>query len=130
MEKKAIVIGAGISGLCAAIELKKSGFNVTVVEKRERAGGVIGTTARDGFRAESGSNTVMVNSQKTLDFLMEIGLKDKIVNSSPAAKKRFFARYGKPQAVPMGPLQLLTTRLFSFAGKLRMLFELFIIPPS
>lgn len=130
MEKKAIVIGAGISGLCAAIELKKSGFNVTVVEKRERAGGVIGTTARDGFRAESGSNTVMVNSQKTLDFLMEIGLKDKIVNSSPAAKKRFFARYGKPQAVPMGPLQLLTTRLFSFAGKLRMLCEPFIKPPS
>ena len=37
---------------------------------------------------------VMVNSQKTLDFLMEIGLKDKIVNSSPAAKKRRPARMG------------------------------------
>ena len=106
MEKKAIVIGAGISGLCAAIELKKAGFNVTVLEKRERAGGVIGTSARDGFRAESGSNTVMVNSQKTLDFLAEIGLKEKIAISAPSAKKRFIARYGKHQAVPMGPLQL------------------------
>lgn len=130
MEKKAIVIGAGISGLCAAIELKKAGFNVTVLEKRERAGGVIGTSARDGFRAESGSNTVMVNSQKTLDFLAEIGLKEKIAISAPSAKKRFFARYGKPQAVPMGPLQLLTTRLFSFTGKLRMLCEPFVKPPQ
>ena len=76
--RKAIVIGAGISGLTAAAKLRKIGFDVTVLECRERAGGVIGTFEENGFKAESGSNTVMVNSKKTLDFLCSEGLSEKI----------------------------------------------------
>ena len=126
--KKAIVIGAGVSGLCAAVELKMRGFDVTVLERAERPGGVIGTHSEGGFRAESGSNTVMVQSRKTMDFLDKIGLADKVENPLPAAKKRYFARYGKPRAVPMGPLQLLFTRLFTFFGKIRLFFEPFVKP--
>ena len=33
------VLGAGISGLCVAYELKKAGFPVTVIEPRDRPGG-------------------------------------------------------------------------------------------
>lgn len=124
--KKAIVIGAGVSGLTAALKLKDKGFNVTVLEKLSRAGGVIDTFEKDGFKAESGSNSVMVQSQKTLDFLDRIGAKAKMEISNPIAKKRFFVRYGKPQAVPMSPLSLLFTPLFSFLGKLRLLREPFV----
>ena len=60
--KKAIVIGAGVSGMTAALKLKDRGFDVAVLERETRAGGVIGTFAKDGFKAESGSNTVMVQS--------------------------------------------------------------------
>jgi len=127
-KKKAVVIGAGISGLSAAIELVKKGFDVTVLERENRAGGVIGTITRDSFKAESGSNSVMVNSQKTLDFLNEVGLKDKIEISGNQAKNRFFVKSGKTTPVPMGPLALLTTPLFSFWGKLRMFCEPFIKP--
>lgn len=37
--KKVIVIGAGVGGLVAAYELEKAGFEVTVLEARERVGG-------------------------------------------------------------------------------------------
>ena len=38
-KKKIIVLGAGISGLTAAYLLKKEGFSVNVLEKKENAGG-------------------------------------------------------------------------------------------
>jgi len=124
--KKAIVIGAGISGLSAALKLKDRGFEVVVLEKAPRAGGVIETFSENGFKAEGGSNSVMVQSQRTLDFLDRIGAKPKMQLSNPVAKKRFFAKGGKPRAVPMGPLSLLATPLFSPLGKLRLLCEPFV----
>ncbi|MBE6414725.1 MAG: protoporphyrinogen oxidase [Verrucomicrobiaceae bacterium] len=124
--KKAVVIGAGISGLCAAVELKRKGFDVTLLERENHVGGVIDTFEKNGFRAESGSNSVMIQTQKTLDFLESIGLKDKIDTATPVSKKRFFVRYGKARAVPMNPINLLFTRLFTLCGKIRLFFEPFI----
>lgn len=126
--KKAIVIGGGVSGLSAAWEFKKNGFDVTVLEKRSETGGVIHTFESGGFRAESGTNSVMVTSQRLLDFFRQAGLEDAVEQSTPAAKKRFFVRGGKPRAVPMGPLSLITTGLFSLWGKIRLLFEPFVKP--
>ena len=124
--KKAIVIGGGVSGLSAALKLKDRGFDVTVLEKASRAGGVIGTYSASGFKAESGSNSIMVQSPKTIDFFDRIGVKSRVRKSNPASKKRFFARRGKPYAVPMGPLSLIFTRLFTIFGKIRLLCEPFI----
>ena len=124
--KKAIVVGGGVSGLSAAWELKNKGFEVTVIERRDAAGGVIQTFESGGFRAESGTNSVMVTSPRLLKFFEDAGLGEKVERSKPAAKKRFFVRRGKPRAVPMGPLSLLFTRLFSFLGKLRLFMEPFV----
>ena len=37
--KHVVVVGAGISGLVSAYELRKAGFTVTILEARERVGG-------------------------------------------------------------------------------------------
>jgi len=52
--RDAIVIGAGIGGLCAAIQLAAAGWDVEVVEAADDPGGKAGTTAVDGARFDTG----------------------------------------------------------------------------
>ncbi|MFC3560755.1 phytoene desaturase family protein [Pedobacter jamesrossensis] len=56
MNKKAdvTVIGAGFAGLAAAALLAKDGFDVTVLEKNEMAGGRARTWEKDGFIFDMG----------------------------------------------------------------------------
>jgi phytoene dehydrogenase-like protein len=53
-EQKAIIVGAGLSGLIAARELEKMGWTVTVLEARDRIGGRIQTDSVDGFLLDHG----------------------------------------------------------------------------
>jgi phytoene desaturase len=53
-QKKAIVIGAGFSGLSAAAYLAKDGYAVTLLEKNEQAGGRARVFSTDGFRFDMG----------------------------------------------------------------------------
>jgi phytoene desaturase len=48
------VVGAGVGGLSAACHLADAGADVTVVERRDRLGGVAGRIERDGFRFDTG----------------------------------------------------------------------------
>ncbi|MGB3590371.1 MAG: 1-hydroxycarotenoid 3,4-desaturase CrtD [Nonlabens sp.] len=52
--KKAIVIGAGIGGLAAALRLRHKGFAVTVFEKNEYAGGKIHAIEQQGYQFDLG----------------------------------------------------------------------------
>ncbi|HSK72483.1 MAG TPA: FAD-dependent oxidoreductase, partial [Pyrinomonadaceae bacterium] len=54
--KKAIIIGAGLGGLSAAIRLAKSGFQVTVLEKNEEAGGKVNFIESGGYRFDTGAS--------------------------------------------------------------------------
>ena len=51
---KAIIIGSGISGICAAIRLKSKGFDVEVYEKNDGPGGKLNTFYLDKFRFDAG----------------------------------------------------------------------------
>ena len=54
MSKKAIVIGAGFSGLSAATHLAHAGVEVTVVEKNAQVGGRARTLESNGFKFDMG----------------------------------------------------------------------------
>lgn len=56
--RKVIVIGAGVAGLSAARQLQHFGFDVVVLEGRERIGGRIATFEWGNYRAEMGAMVI------------------------------------------------------------------------
>jgi len=54
VNKKVIVIGSGFGGLAAAGLLSRDGFDVTVLEKNEMAGGRASVWKKDGFTFDMG----------------------------------------------------------------------------
>lgn len=54
----AVVIGAGLAGLAAALQLQAAGLKVQVLEARQQIGGRLKTLERDGLRFEVGAAEV------------------------------------------------------------------------
>ncbi|WP_261842719.1 flavin monoamine oxidase family protein [Aliamphritea ceti] len=57
-QERVIVVGAGIAGLAAAKELHKQGYDVTVLEARNRVGGRIWTLREDGLSYDMGAGWI------------------------------------------------------------------------
>ncbi len=124
---KICIIGAGITGLATAWQLKQTGHEVTVLEAADSVGGAMRSVQRDGYLAEEGPNSIQLGSAEIEAFFNSIpGLSEQIIEAEPAANKRYIVRGGQAHAVPMNPLQAITTPLWSFAAKLRVLKEPFI----
>lgn len=124
---KTCIIGAGISGLARAWQLKQRGAACTVLEQSAIPGGAMRSHREGDYLAEEGPNSILLNSLEIEAFLDSIpDLNASIIEALPEANKRFIVRGGKAHAVPMGPLSAITTPLWSFAGKLRVLKEPFV----
>ena len=52
--RRAVIVGAGLGGLSAAIRLAAAGWRVSVYEQQDRPGGKAGTEERDGYRFDTG----------------------------------------------------------------------------
>lgn len=59
-DNRAIVIGAGLGGLSAAMRLGAKGYRVTVLDKLDRAGGRGSSITQDGHRFDLGPTIVTV----------------------------------------------------------------------
>ncbi|MEW6272494.1 MAG: phytoene desaturase [Thermodesulfobacteriota bacterium] len=55
---KALVVGSGFGGLAAAIRLAVKGYDVTVLEKRDRPGGRAWVFEQDGFTFDAGPTII------------------------------------------------------------------------
>lgn len=70
-DQKIYIIGAGISGLVAAIELEKAGFTPVILESSGEIGGRMKTDSLDGFLLDHGFqviNTAYPEAKKYLDY--------------------------------------------------------------
>jgi len=125
--KSIAVVGGGLTGLTTAWRLHQAGHRVTVFEKGSQVGGAIISRRQDGWLVESGPNSLQ-ETPEVAALITELGLSDQRALVSPAAKKRFIVRDGRPVMVPLSPAGLLTSPLFSVGARLRVLTELLTRP--
>jgi len=71
MNPDVLVVGAGVSGLVAALELKRRGFVVQVLEASDNVGGRIRTDVVDGFLLDRGFQVLLTaypEARRCLDY--------------------------------------------------------------
>ncbi|MDW3191066.1 MAG: NAD(P)/FAD-dependent oxidoreductase [Cytophagales bacterium] len=68
-EQKIYIIGAGISGLIAALNLEKAGFHPIMLEKDKAVGGRVQTDQVDGFLLDRGFQVLLEAYPKAQEYL-------------------------------------------------------------
>lgn len=116
MEKKTTeiaIIGAGISGLIAALRLEKDGYSPTIYEKSDRAGGRVKTDIVDGYQLDHGFQVLLDAYPKAQEYLDYNALE--LQEFLPGAQ---IFKQGKSSILgdPLRSLQLLFPTLFSTIG--------------
>ena len=121
-ELDVLIVGGGISGLATAHCLARAGLKVEVWESAERVGGKIQTVEKKGYQLESAASMVMNFRSEVNSFLRSVGLDSSKCIRKPGSKRYVLDESGLCE-VPSDLGSLLTSPLFSKAGKLRLLAE-------
>jgi protoporphyrinogen/coproporphyrinogen III oxidase len=124
--RQLLVIGAGVSGLTTAFWSDRFGWDVTVVESAGVPGGTMRTRQEDGWLVETGPNSALETSPVFGEMFGLLGIGGQVRYASDESNKRYILRGGQLHALPMKPGAFLRSRLWSTAGKLRLLKEPFV----
>jgi phytoene dehydrogenase-like protein len=73
--KKVFIVGAGVAGLVAAIELEKAGETVTIFEATDRVGGRVKTDYVDGYQFDHGFQVLLTAYPEVSRYLDREALK-------------------------------------------------------
>jgi oxygen-dependent protoporphyrinogen oxidase len=130
---RVVIVGGGISGLATAHYLHRTladGAQITVLEAAPRLGGKIVTEDFAGHSVDAGPDALMVRAPVAVKLLTDLGLADLVV--APASGGSRIWSQGHLRTLPAGTffgipdrlLPLLTSRLLSPLGFLRVLLDL------
>lgn len=128
------IIGAGISGLAAALRLKELGVEAMVFDRSSRSGGCVQTLSDSGFVLELGPDSLLIDKPAARDLLRELQLEDQIVAMQPEFRGSRIVHRGRLRPIPsefrlFTPTSLpalLRSGIFSAAGIARAAMEPFI----
>lgn len=126
VEIDTLILGGGVTGLAVGWLLAGKGERVQLLECRDRLGGAVQTEIKAGYLCEAGPNSMLVKSQEVWDMIERLGLGPRCVEANPVANKRFLVKAGRVVALPQSPLGGVTTPLYRFTEKLRLLKEPFV----
>lgn len=122
-KRDVIIIGGGITGLTTAVQLKKRGISVVIIEKTDRVGGQIRTVHDEGFVIECGPNTGSGASKEVMDLFNDLSPYCEIEFAKEESKKRLIWKNNKFNALPSGLIGGVITPLFTLKDKIRILGE-------
>ncbi|RMG55676.1 MAG: protoporphyrinogen oxidase [Acidobacteria bacterium] len=127
MGPQVIIVGGGISGLTCAYYLKRRGYEVLLLERGRRIGGVMWSERRGGFLTEYGPNSFQ-SAPEIMQLIDELKLTDQLV-TAPSSIPRYVYHGGRLHAFPMNPFTFLSTSLLSFRDKVKIFLEPWAPPP-
>jgi oxygen-dependent protoporphyrinogen oxidase len=97
-KKDVTIIGAGIAGLLLANQLDQLGYEVTLLEASQRAGGLLGTEKTEHGISETGPHSLLVSHE------VESQFRELRVPLVPVEEKsRYVFRGGKIRKFPLKP---------------------------
>lgn len=94
--KKAVVVGGGFAGLTAGYELRKAGWEVTLLEASDEVGGRVRTVRKQGYTFDIGATQMSSGYREYLALLDELGMERQMFESSPHVG---FLRHGRVHVI-------------------------------
>jgi oxygen-dependent protoporphyrinogen oxidase len=132
---RAVVVGGGITGLSAAYEFHRAGWQVDVLEATDRWGGKIWSSPVGDDIVDAGPDAILMRAEAGIGLVRELELDDELRH--PIAPKPAYLFVdghlhelpaGTVLGVPVDPSALDTTALISDAGKRRAAEDLSLPP--
>ncbi|PTB96198.1 amine oxidase [Marivirga lumbricoides] len=119
-EEKIIVIGAGLAGLVAAVELEKAGFNPVIIEADDRIGGRVKTDKVNGFLLDHGFQVLLTAYPEAAKYLDYEKLDLQYFNPGALVLNREDAyRISDPLRQPSRIIEMMFSQVGSFSDKLK-----------
>lgn len=97
--REVTIVGAGVAGLLMAYALDQKGYEVTLLEERERAGGLIQTVRTEHGIAERAAHSLLAG-EAVIELCAELGVE--LAEVRKDSRARFIVRGGRLRKFPLG----------------------------